>query len=412
MIPLEFGNIFIYGGDTVNFVFISPQFPHTYWNFCDRLRRNGVNVLGIGDSPYDMLEEQLKRSLTEYYRVDTLEDYDQVFRAVAFFSFKYGKIDWLESNNEYWLEQDARLRTDFHITTGANLEEVACFKSKSGMKTYYAKAKVPTARCHRISTLDAAEAFLKETGYPVVVKPDNGVGASDTYRLEKKEDLEAFFAHLPSVPYVMEEFVEGDICSYDAITDSQCHPLFESMTVWPPSIMDIVNEKKDLAYYTAAQVPDALARLGRATVQSFGARSRFVHLEFFRLTKARPGLGEVGDFVGLEVNMRPAGGYTPDMMNFAHSTDVYQIWADMVTCDRRILPESSSHHYCVYASRRDCYQYEHTHEDILARYGDKIVMCERMPELMVATMGNQMYTAHAADLDAALEFIRYVHRRV
>ena len=395
----------------MNFIFISPQFPHTYWNFCDRLRRNGVNVLGIGDSPYDSLEENLKNALTEYYRVDSLEDYDQVFRAVAFFSFRYGKIDWLESNNEYWLEQDARLRTDFHITTGADVNEVACFKSKSGMKSYYAKAGVPTARCHKITTEAAAQAFLNEVGYPVIVKPDNGVGASHTYKLENDEDFPRFFAGIPTVPYVMEEFVEGDICSYDAITDSECQPLFESMTVWPPSIADIVNRKLDLAYYTADRVPEALAKLGRATVKAFGARSRFVHLEFFRLTRPRKGLGDVGDFVGLEVNMRLAGGYTPDMMNFAHSTDVYQIWADMVTADRRLLPDSEKHHYCVYASRRDEYQYFYSHEEILACYGEKIVMCERMPELMWATMGNQMYTAHAADLEAALEFIRFVHRR-
>ena len=395
----------------MNFIFISPQFPHTYWNFCDRLFRNGVNVLGIGDSPYDLLEEPLKRSLTEYYRVDSLEDYDQVFRAVSFFSFKYGKIDWLESNNEYWLEQDARLRTDFHITTGADLEEVACFKSKSGMKDYYKKAGVPTARCHRVTTPEAAEHFLAEVGYPVIVKPDNGVGASNTYKLENKDDLLRFFDELPAIPYDIEEYVEGDICSYDAITDSQCRPLFESMTVWPPSIMDIVNQKLDLAYYTADRVPETLAKLGRATVEAFGARSRFVHLEFFRLTKARRGLGEVGDFVGLEVNMRPAGGYTPDMMNFAHTTDVYQIWADMVTADKRLLADSEDHHFCVYASRRDEYSYQNSHEDILARYGAKIVMCERMPELMVATMGNQMYTAHAADLAAVQEFIHFVHQR-
>ena len=396
----------------MNFIFISPQFPHTYGSFCDRLHRNGVNVLGIGDSPYDSLEPALKRALTEYYRVDSLEDYNQVFRAVAFFSFKYGKIDWLESNNEYWLEQDARLRTDFHITTGADLNEVACFKSKSAMKTYYAKAGVPTARCHKITTEAAAKEFLQTVGYPVIVKPDNGVGASATYKLENEEDRIRFFENLPTVPYVMEEFVEGDICSYDAITDSHCQPLFESMTVWPPSIMDIVNKKLDLAYYTAAEVPEALAKAGRATVQAFGARSRFVHLEFFRLTKARPGLGNVGDFVGLEVNMRPAGGYTPDMMNYAHSTDVYQIWADMVTCDRRCLPDSPYHHYCVYASRRDCYRYVHSHEEILARYGNQIVMCERMPEIMSAAMGNQMYTAHAADFAAAQEFIRFVHEKV
>ena len=40
----------------MNFIFISPQFPHTYWSFCDRLHRNGDNELGIGDSPYDSLE--------------------------------------------------------------------------------------------------------------------------------------------------------------------------------------------------------------------------------------------------------------------------------------------------------------------------------------------------------------------
>ena len=86
----------------MNFIFISPNFPHTYWQFCDRLRRNGVNTLGIGDSPYDCLEGSLKSSLTEYYKVDSLENYDEVYRAVAYFAFRYGRIDWIESMNEYW----------------------------------------------------------------------------------------------------------------------------------------------------------------------------------------------------------------------------------------------------------------------------------------------------------------------
>ena len=97
---------------SMNFVFISPNFPQTYWNFCDRLRRRGVNVLGIGDAPYESLSPELKASLTEYCHVHSMEDYDQPFRAVAWLTHKYGKIDWLESNNEYWLELDARLRTD------------------------------------------------------------------------------------------------------------------------------------------------------------------------------------------------------------------------------------------------------------------------------------------------------------
>ena len=55
----------------MNFVFVSPQFPKTYWNFCDRLKRNGVNVLGIGDSCDDEIPDELKECLTEYYRVDS-----------------------------------------------------------------------------------------------------------------------------------------------------------------------------------------------------------------------------------------------------------------------------------------------------------------------------------------------------
>ena len=102
----------------MNFVFVSPQFPASYWNFCDRLKQRGVTVLGLSDAPYDSLSDQVKNSLTEYYRVDNMEDYDQMVRAMGYFTHKYGKIDWLESNNEYWLTQDARLRTDFNITTG------------------------------------------------------------------------------------------------------------------------------------------------------------------------------------------------------------------------------------------------------------------------------------------------------
>ena len=101
-----------------NFVFISPNFPTNYWMFCRELKNNGLNVLGIGDQPYDALNPALKESLNEYYKVSNLENTDEVYRAIAFFIFKYGRIDWLESNNEYWLERDAMLRTDFNIKSG------------------------------------------------------------------------------------------------------------------------------------------------------------------------------------------------------------------------------------------------------------------------------------------------------
>ena len=391
----------------MNFVFVSPHFPHTYWQFCDRLKKNGLNVLGIGDAPYDSLEEPLKAALTEYYRVDSLEDYDRVYRAVAFFAFKYGKIDWIESMNEYWLEQDARLRTDFNITTGIRKDRISFIKEKSLMKKLYLEAGIPTARQHVVTDREAGKVFIREVGYPVIVKPDVGVGATHTWKLENDADLEAFYDNLPAAPYVMEEFIEGEICSYDAILDSRCEPLFESMTVWPP-VMDIVNKDLDLMYYTCPEVPEGLRKLGRKTVKAFGVDRRFVHLEFFRLTKARKGLGKVGDFVALEVNMRPAGGYTPDMMDFAHSTDVYQIYADMVAFDERRVPESPAHAYCVYASRKDGHTYARTHEEIMAKYGSRMMMQEEMPPMNWPQMGRYMYTARLETFEEAQEFIAFV----
>ena len=391
----------------MNFVFVSPHFPHTYWQFCDRLRRNGINVLGIGDAPYDSMESPLKVALTEYYRVDSLEDYDQVYRAVAFFSWKYGKIDWIESMNEYWLEQDARLRTDFNITTGIRSDRISFIKEKRLMKQLYLEAGIPTARQHVVSDREAGKAFVGEVGYPVIVKPDVGVGATHTWKLENDADLDAFYDNLPAVPYVMEEFIQGEICSYDAILDSKCEPLFESMTVWPP-VMDIVNKDLDLMYYTCPEVPEKLRKLGRKTVKAFGVDRRFVHLEFFRLTKARKGLGKVGDFAALEVNMRPAGGYTPDMMDFAHSTDVYQIYADMVAFDARKVPESREHAYCVYASRKDGHTYARTHEEIMEKYGSRMMMQEEMPPMNWPQMGRYMYTARLETFEEAQEFIRLV----
>ena len=396
----------------MNFIFISPNFPHTYWNFCDRLKRNGVNVLGIGDCPYDDLDPQLKACLTEYYKVGNMESYDEMYRAVAFLSFRHGKIDWIESNQEYWLEQDAQLREDFNITTGVQPDELSMWKSKSAMKPFYKEASIPTARNHKVTDIEAARGFLDEIGgFPVIVKPDIGVGAADTWKLESEEDLVWFYDNLPDHPYVMEEFVYGNIYSYDAICNAEGEVLFESSNWFPPSIADMVNKGLDLAYYTTDFVPEQLRKYGRAALKAFKVKSRFVHFEFFRLTQARKNLGEVGDFVGLEVNMRPAGGYTPDMMDFAHNTDVYEIWAEMVAYNERRLPDIGGDRYCAFASRRDQHRYVHSHEEILEKYGSCMKMCERMPEVFSGAMGNQMYTAVLDTLEEVEEYNAFIHER-
>ncbi|MGN0746406.1 MAG: acetyl-CoA carboxylase biotin carboxylase subunit family protein [Aristaeellaceae bacterium] len=376
-----------------NFIFISPNFPTNYWQFCKHLKDNGLNVLGIGDQPYNELLPELKSSLTEYYKVRSMENYDEVYRAVAFFISRYGRIDWLESNNEYWLERDAMLRTDFHITSGFQVEDMARIKYKSGMKPYYQAAGIPTARYHIVDDFDGCRKFIDEVNWPVIVKPDNGVGASHTYKLASDDELRSFLKEMdPSVRYIMEEFITAEVNSYDAIIDSHGEPIFETGNVTPNSIMDVVNNGDNSIYYIVKELPEDTRRAGRATVKSFGVKSRFVHFEFFRLTADHPHMGKKGDVVALEVNMRPCGGFSPDMMNYANSTDVYKIWADMIAFDstQKLCGEKR---FCAFAGRRDGKNFRLTHDQLLAKYANQMRMVTRIPDALSGAMGNQMYVA-------------------
>ena len=391
----------------MNYVFISPAYPVTCTYFCDRLNRLGVNVLGIGDVPYDTLNDQLKGALTEYYYVDTLEDYDQVYRAVAFFIHKYGRIDWLESLNEYWLPADARLRTDFNISVGTRTDGISDLVSKSGMKRIFVEAGIPTARQHIVSDLKAGKAFALEVGYPVIVKPDIGVGANGAMKISTEEELVSFYSDLPQVPYVMEEFLYGDICTYDAVIDADCEPLFESMCTYAP-VIDSVQNDENIHFYTVPEVPERLRELGRKTVKAFGADRRFVHFEFIGLTKDYEGIGKAGDYAVMEVNMRPAGGHDPDMMNIAQSIDVFEIYAEMVTSGKRFFPESEDKYICAYAARKDGHAFTHSHEEVMARYGNDIVMQEEMPPIDWPSMGRYVYIARFKEKEEMDRYFAYV----
>jgi len=386
-----------------NFVFISPNFPASYWLFCQELKDNGMNVLGVGDCPYDQLTQQQKDSMNEYYKVSTLENYDEVFKAVAFFSYKYGKIDWLESNNEYWLERDARLRTDFNITTGFHNEDIAKVKYKSKMKEYYIKAGVPVARYHIVDDYEGCAKFIEEVGYPVITKPDNGVGASHTFKIKNDEDLKVFFKEKwENITYIMEEFITGEICSYDAIIGPESEPLFETGNITPTSLMDVVNNGLTSVFYIQKNLPEDTKAAGRATVKAFGVKSRFVHFEFFRLTEDQH-IGKKGDVVALEVNMRPSGGVSPDMMNFANSTSVYKIWADMIAYGKSTLAEGN-HYYAAFVGRRDNAHYYYSAEDIREMYKEHIKMDERVQEALAGAMGDYMFVCNFDNEDELKQY--------
>ena len=193
--------------------------------------------------------------------------------------------------------------------------------------------------------------------------------------------------------------------TYDAIIDSKGEPLFESGNVTPLSLMDIVNNCSDSVYYLVKDLPERIRDAGLRTVKSFGVKSRFIHLEFFILNDDQEGLGKKGDILGLEVNMRPAGGYTPEMYNYSQETDVYKIWADMVAFDKNTKP-IGNHHYCAFYGRRDGKTYKLDDYEIMMKYKDNMKMWGRIPEALSGAMANQMYVGNFETEEEMNQFYR------
>lgn len=397
-----------------NFILISPQFPHTYWQFAYALKKRGVNVLGIGNAPYHELSEELKTSLTEYYYCPDMDNYQSLYKAVAFFAFKYGKIDYLESNNEYWLVKDAMLRTDFHITTGLQGHEIDVLKRKSGMKDFFKKAKIKVAPYKVVKNFEDTVDFVLEHGYPLFIKPDIGVGANDTARIDGEEKLKRYFATHELDSYIIETFIDGTIVSYDGICDENSQIVFATSHVFPCPNDVIVNEHADDWYYTLPAVPEDIAKVGPRVIETFGLKKRIFHLEFFRLNVDHPGIGKKGTLVGLELNMRPAGGYTPDMINFANSINMYEVWADIIL--KRPITEKFDRekYYVIEAARRDQYagSYVHTADEIFAQYKPSLMMYGRYPTVLATGLGDIYFVGRFISLEDSLKFKDFVLERL
>ena len=405
----------------MNFIFISPNFPSRYYLFVEALRRKGVTVLGIGDSPFQDLEPRLVASLSEYYFVPNLSDKEAMEKAVAYYQSKYGKIDFLESNNEWWLEQDAYLRQRFDIRSGFFPAQMEHIKAKSAMKEYFQRGGARTMRYLVVGGKEdepKAKEFAAKVGYPLFVKPNIGVGASDSYSLKSEEELERFFAHPLAEPYIMEEFVNGSIISFDGVCNSKGDVVFATSDHFPVPVADVVNDMIDDYYWTnpfSLPMDDidapSFLEVGKKVVKEFGISKRCFHIEFFVLNEDKPGLAKKGEFVALECNMRPAGGYTPDLIDFAESASIYDIYADVICFDENREDMNKEKFYAFTSARRDCYRYLHSEEEILTKYRYQLCMHGRYPKHLSDAMGDSYYYAKFKTKEEGMEFVSFTHAR-
>jgi hypothetical protein len=384
----------------MNFVFLSPHFPPSWYRFCVALREVGASVLGLADAGYDALRPELKAALVEYYRVRDMHDYDEMVRAMGHFTHRHGKLDRIDSLNEYWLETEARLRTDFNLE-GIKSDRILDIKRKSRMKEIYRGAGIPVARGRVARNFSEGRAVAAGVGYPVVAKPDVGVGAMATSKIDDEAGLERFFERKPPGDFILEEYVRGSIVTFDGLVDRDGRLVFSSGLTYGRGIMETVNEDDHVFYYTVREIPPDLEEVGRRTLAAFDMRARFFHLEFFRRE-------EDGALVALEVNMRPPGGLTTDMWNYANDIDIYREWANVVV-HNRFEAIWSRPYFCGYIGRKHSKRYAHPHEEILETLDGLVVHHEPMDSIFRQAIGDYGYLVRSPSEEEILEAVRFIH---
>lgn len=383
----------------MNFVYLSPHFPPNYYRFCVHLNELGVNVLGLADESYDRLRPELRDSLREYYRVNDMHHYDELLRACGYLTHRHGRLDRIDSHNEYWLDTEARLRTDFNID-GPKSDDILLMSHKSQMKKLFTRAGVAVARGRIVRNLKDARELIEQVGFPVVAKPDRGVGAMYTFKIHNDGELLAFFEQKPPGNYMIEEFIQGKIYTFDGLTDKQGNAVFYTSHTYNQGIMETVNDDSLIYYYSLREIPPDLESAGLRVLKIYKIKERFFHFEFFRAEAT-------GEIIALEVNIRPPGGLTTDMFNFANNINIYQEWANVVVHNRFNAQYSRPYH-CCYVGRKFNKRYVHSHEEIMAAFGSDIVHHEAISGIFSTALGNYGYLARSPELDQVLEFAAFI----
>ncbi|MBN2723744.1 MAG: ATP-grasp domain-containing protein [Deltaproteobacteria bacterium] len=386
----------------MNYIFLSPHFPENFKYFAKNLASRGVNVLGVGDHPWEALDSELKDSLREYYRVWNMDSYDELIRGCGFFTHQYGKIDFIESHNEHWLETEAALRTDFNVS-GIKNDTIGNIRKKSLMKNVFKKAGIRVAKGYRPQSTAEIIEFVEKTGYPVVAKPDSGVGASSTLKITSKKELDEFCKDLRNPEdYFLEEFIEGQIQSWDGLAGPDGEILFETSHIFSMGVMETVNHDGDIYYYNAREIPDDLKTAGRNVLREFGIKMRFFHIEFFRTPE--------NSLVALEVNMRPPGGLTLDMFNYANDIDIYEQYARVVTGEG-FNAEVKYPYHCAYVARKNGKSYRHTHEDVIKKMGQSLVHYQPISGVFRNALGDIGYLIRNSELDQIIESAHFIQEK-
>jgi hypothetical protein len=384
----------------MNVVFLSPAFPPTAPAFCAALAKEGVTVLGIGDQELTA-ERQRACGLTHYLFEPRMGEHQPLRDATEALGRRFGRIDRIESNGEHWLAAEARLRDELGVP-GLSLAALRRQSSKLAMAELFAKAGIAYPPTVPSADASGVRAFAATHGYPLILKPEIGSGAVDTHCIANAGELEAVLERQPQ-SRVVQPFVTGQIVTFDGLADRDGRILFWTSHAYDQGIMQVRRGALDGFYYSLRVLPPELETLGRRAVAAFDVRERFFHVEFFHQPD--------GSFTALEMNLRPPGGFTTDMMNLACEIDVYALWAATLAGRDSSGFRFERRYHTAHAGRRAGRRYRYDPAELHRELGSTLVVERPIPPAFAATMGDMMYLLRHPDLSELKRAIALVHER-
>lgn len=305
-------------------VFIEPRFPTNQRFFVRALKEVGATVTAIGEGSKDSLPTDLKQCLSHYEQVDSVVNEGAVLRAAKFINSKK-RIDRLEAVVEAHIMSTAKVREAMGIE-GTSVKTSFLCRDKPSMKQALREAGIPCAASSAVSSLDEAIAFAKQVGFPLILKPRDGAGASGTARVNSIADLQRAAGELGldrGRSVAIEEFIEGHEGFYDTITIGG-RVVHDFATHYYPNVLEAMrNRWISPQFVTTNRIDSAegyqeLRKLGAKVVRALDIGTSATHMEWFSGPK------------GLkfsEIGCRPPGVRAWDLYNVANDVDLYREWA-------------------------------------------------------------------------------------
>jgi carbamoylphosphate synthase large subunit len=362
----------------MNVIFVEPAFPYNQREFVRGLHAVGARVIGIGERPAEALDHELRHWLAHYERVQSVVHEPSLLEAVRGIQRRVW-IDRLEATVEAHIMPTAKVREAARIP-GTSVRTAWLCRDKPSMKEVLRAAGIPCAQSTSADHPDHARDFAARVGFPLILKPRSGAGASGTVRVNDPGELERAmhsFALGGGASIAIEEFIEGHEGFLDtiAINGEVAH---EFVSHYYPNVLDAMRARwisPQIVTTNRIDAPgyDELKTMARRVINALDIGTSATHMEWFYGPK------------GLkfsEIGCRPPGVGQWDVYCAANEFDIYREWA-MAIVHGRAAQQLSRRYSCgMIALRPECDGRISGYDgmDRIAReYGDFIVAAH-LPE--------------------------------